>query len=76
MTPIVSDIQLLPGRWKRPNAPFVSHPLYAGDISEGSSIVPTPEESGTSGTRDESSSIPFGKRRKSGSELALSGTRK
>lgn len=75
MTPVVSDIQLLPGRWERPSAPFVSHPLYASGTNNGeSSGVPTSEEGGISGTREESSSISSGKRRRGEGECALSGT--
>lgn len=76
MTPVVSDIQLLPGRWERPSAPFISHPLYASGTSNGEgSGVQTSEEGGISGTREESSSISFGKRRRGEGECALSETR-
>ncbi|XP_026192785.1 replication protein A 70 kDa DNA-binding subunit [Cyclospora cayetanensis] len=62
-TPVVTGIQLLPGHWIRPNAPLVSHSLYATDSSNdgtGHFESKVAEQSGDSPAAPTAAEVPGG----------------
>lgn len=75
MTPVVTDLQLLPGQWKRPNSPFVSHPLFAASTNNGGiACVKTTEARGNTKGVENTLAAPPSKRRMEYSKDSLSGT--